>query len=69
MSDEKLQYERDDYLRVIALSAEHAKTFVGDELLRNYGEPVDLGPPDPEHKYSYKPEARVWGFPRLNKQA
>jgi hypothetical protein len=55
---EKLEYERDEYLRVIALNAEHAKTFVGDELLRNYGEPVDLGPPDFTHPRSTKQRRR-----------
>lgn len=66
MSERRAICERDDYLRVIATSAEAAKRFLGAEITRQYGEPVDLGPPDPGMKYRHKLEARVWGFPIKN---
>ena len=49
--------EYDDFLRVIALSAEAAKAWIGGAYARQ--EPLDLGPADPER---YKVGARVWGF-------
>lgn len=45
-------------LRVVSMSAEAAKAFVG-----RTDEPVDLGPPP--HPEKYKDGARVWGFPIL----
>jgi hypothetical protein len=48
------EFEHDEYLRVVALSAHAAKLFLG----RN-DEPVDLGPADVSR---YRVGARVWGF-------
>jgi hypothetical protein len=51
----RVQIEHDEYLSVIAMSAEAAKRFFG-----RTDDPVDLGPaPQPER---HKKGARVWGF-------
>ena len=52
------EIERDEYLRVVSMSAESAKAFFGRD-----DDPVDLGPPRDAGRY--KPGARVWGFSRL----
>jgi hypothetical protein len=46
--------EHDLYLRVVSMTAESAKAFIG----RN-DDPVDLGPANPER---YREGARIWGF-------
>lgn len=50
-------YEHVDFLRVVAMSAERAREFIGGRYAKQ--EPLDLGPADPDR---YKPGARVWGF-------
>jgi hypothetical protein len=47
--------ERDEFLRVVALSAQAAQAFAGRK-----DEPEDLGPPVYPDRYA--PGARVWGF-------
>ncbi len=48
--------ERDEYLRVITITAAQAKAFFG-----RTDEPVDLGRPTVRTE-RYAPNARVWGF-------
>lgn len=48
-------FERDEFLRVVALSPQAAQAFAGRE-----DEPEDLGPPVYPDRYA--PGARVWGF-------
>ena len=48
--------ERNLYLRVVSMTAQSAKEFIGSAI-----EPVDLG--EPADKEKWLPGARVWGFP------
>jgi hypothetical protein len=50
-------FERDDYLRVVAMSAGEAVQFLG--MTHPFRKPIDLGPADSTR---YCAGARVWGF-------
>lgn len=58
----KTAMELDLYLRVVSMSAESAKAFIGSTET-----PVDLGPPSRPERY--KEGARVWGFPTRKETA
>lgn len=53
-ADPKPTFEHDEYLRVVSMSSEGAKAFLGVKV-----DPIDLGPADDDR---YRKGARVYGF-------